>query len=216
MSRTCYRFSRDITEESIAAGLLQDNYARQQFLAEELTHRVKNTLATVLAIASQTFRGDAHKGPRDIFNRRIASLSNAYNLLTQASWSSTTIDRIVEGALTPYRTDTGRFSIGGPDYAVKPPQALTLALAINELATNAMKYGALSQPGGSVQLSWTASDGRLRLAWRESGGPAVTAPAHSGFGTRLITNLLARDFDGTVELRYDPAGLICELDAPAV
>jgi two-component sensor histidine kinase len=205
--------SRDITEEWKAAERQRENTERQQFLVEELTHRVKNTLATVLAVANQTFKDGIHKEARERFAGRIMTLSDAYKILSEASWSSTSISRVVESALFPYRSGTGRFAISGPEFELKPQQALTLALAVNELATNAIKYGALSQPSGRVEIAWTVTDA-LRFAWREAGGPAVAAPTRSGFGSRLIKNLLAKDFEGVVELRYDPEGLSCKLEAP--
>ncbi len=206
--------SRDITEEWQAAKIQQENIARSKFLAEELVHRVKNTLATVLALASQTFKGDEFKEQRASFNGRIQTLSDAYNLLTEHSWTATSMRAVVEGALAPFRTGTGRIAISGPDVEIKPAQALTLALAINELATNAAKYGALSVPGGTISLTWTI-DPLLRLEWIEAGGPAVTPPARIGFGSKLIKTLLAKDFGGTVDLDYRPAGVTCVLSAPA-
>jgi two-component sensor histidine kinase len=205
--------SRDITEEWKAAEIQKESIARSKFLSEELVHRVKNTLATVLALANQTFKGDQFKEQRTIFNGRIQTLSDAYNLLTEHSWTATSMRAVVEGALAPFRTGTGRITISGPDLEIKPAQALTLALAINELATNATKYGALSAPGGIVGLVWSI-DSMLRLEWIETGGPAVTPPARAGFGSRLIKTLLAKDFGGAVELNYDPAGVTCRLDAP--
>jgi two-component sensor histidine kinase len=205
--------SRDITDEWAAAELLRENLERQQFLTEELTHRAKNTLTTVLAMAEQTFRGDQYREPREAFGRRVRTLSEAYNILTEASWSSTSITGVVASALSPYRTGTGRFTISGPEYALKPNQALTLALALNELATNAMKYGALKEPSGKIKIEWSVVD-EFVFEWRESGGPQVVAPTRSGFGSRLIKNMLAGDFKGSVQLQYDPSGLVCKLNAP--
>jgi two-component sensor histidine kinase len=205
--------SRDITEEWKARQAQRENLERHVLLTQELTHRVKNTLATVLAIASQTFRGDTHKIPREAFMGRIKTMGDAYNILTEASWTSSSIKRVVEAALAPYRTGTGRFKIGGTDFDITPNQALILALAVNELATNAMKYGSLSVQGGKVDVSWSVTD-RLHFVWRESGGPQVTPPSRKGFGSVLIKTLLAGDFKGTVDLIYDPAGVICTLDAP--
>ena len=205
--------SRDVTEEWKAEEIQRENIARAKFLSEELVHRVKNTLATVLALANQTFKGEQFKEQRAVFNGRIQTLSDAYNLLTEHSWTATSIRAVVEGALAPFRTGTGRIAIDGPDLEIKPAQALTLALAINELATNATKYGALSAPGGTVSLAWSTDSG-LRLEWSEAGGPAVTPPTRAGFGSRLIKTLLAKDFGGTVDLRYEPGGVICRLDAP--
>jgi PAS domain S-box-containing protein len=210
--------SRDITEQWRAAQIHQENMERHKFLTEELTHRVKNTLATVMSIASLTFKGDAHKVPREIFNARIKTLSDAYNILSEASWNATAIGRVVESALAPYRSEEDRFTVGGPEHGLLPRQALTLALALNELATNAMKYGALSVPDGKVGVTWTIepTDGvsLLQFEWRESGGPPVTAPTHSSFGTRLIKTVLPSDFGGVVDVRYEPGGLVCALRAP--
>jgi two-component sensor histidine kinase len=206
--------SRDITEEWNATQRERESIERSKFLSEELVHRVKNTLATVLALANQTFKGEQYKEPRAVFNGRIQTLSDAYNLLTEHSWTATSMRAVVESALAPFRSGTGQIEIAGPDYEIKPAQALTLALAINELATNATKYGALSLPDGKVSVTWS-TDPALRLDWIETGGPAVTAPTRLGFGSRLIQNLLARDFGGAVDLRYDPAGVSCSLQAPA-
>ena len=205
--------SRDITEEWHAAQAVAEGVARHQFLTEELTHRVKNTLATVLAIANQSFRGDAYKTQRDIFNARIRSMSDAYNILTEASWTATVMTAVVESALAPYRT-SGQIAIAGPDHPINPKQALTLALAVNELATNAMKYGALSVASGRVDVRWSLAQSALQFEWRESGGPPVTAPLRAGFGSRVINSLLAGDFAGTVAVDYAPGGLVCVLQAP--
>lgn len=205
--------SRDITEEWNARALQQSLLDRQVLLTQELTHRVKNTLATVLAIANQTFRGDAHKDPREAFVGRIKTMGDAYNILTEASWQASSVRRVVEAALAPYRSGTGQIHIEGPDYDIAPNQALILALAVNELATNAVKYGALSVPNGKVDVSWTTTQ-EFRFTWRETGGPAVAAPTRKGFGSVLIKTLLAGDFRGTVDLDYDPTGVTCVLKAP--
>ena len=212
--------SRDITEEWRASKLLEESAEHQKFLTQELTHRVKNTLTTVLAIASQTFRGETFKEPRGIFNARIQTLSDAYNILSEASWSANSINQVVEIALAPYRTDDNRISLTGPSHNILPKQALTMAVAINELATNAMKHGALSAPSGKVDVSWSivANDGAaptFHFQWQESGGPIIAPPTRSGFGSRLIKTMLASDFGGTVNVSYDPTGFLCVLKAPA-
>jgi len=206
--------SRDMTEEWKAAEMQKESIVRAKFLGEELVHRVKNTLATVLALANQSFKGDEFKAQRAVFQGRIQTLSDAYNLLTERSWSATSMRAVVEGALAPYRTGSGRIAIEGPDFEIAPGQALTLALAINELATNATKYGALSAttPHARVTITWSTQP--MRLEWRESGGPAVAPPTRTGFGSRMIKTLLAKDFGGSVELTYDPSGIVCRLEAP--
>jgi PAS domain S-box-containing protein len=173
--------SRDITEEWEASRAQAANLERQIFLTQELTHRVKNALATVLAIARQTFKDDVHKAPREVFDGRIQTLSDAYNILTEASWTSGSMRRVVESALAPYRGGQGHFTISGPDLEIRPHQALTLALAINELATNAMKYGALSTAQGRVTVIWTVTPAPekplLRFEWRNRKARRSSLPA---------------------------------------
>jgi two-component sensor histidine kinase len=208
--------SRDITEEWNAAELEKKNAERQHFLKEELQHRVKNTLTTVMAIAGRTFRGAVHALPLQIFSERLITLDKAHEALTASDWDRAAMREIVEGALAPHRTGEGRFTIGGPDLDLNPRQALALALAVNELATNAQKYGALSVPAGTVRIAWTKEDETFRLSWQEAGGPAVTKPARQGFGTGVVTTMLAEDFGGKVDLSYEPAGLSYVLTSPLV
>lgn len=208
--------SRDITEEWKSEKHLRESLERQALLSAELSHRIKNTLAMVGAIANQTMRGDSVSDARTAFAARLMTLSHAHDILTQTSWSSAPIRDVLEGALAPHRSGHGKFTLDGPNVMLLPKQALALAVATHELATNAAKYGALSADG-SVQLSWTDSDDRFSFKWRELGVPSVvTAPTKKGFGSRLIEKMLASDFGGTVEVTYDADGLRCELHAPAL
>jgi two-component sensor histidine kinase len=210
--------SRDITEEWNATELLKKNAERQHFLTAELQHRVKNMLATVMAIANRTFRGEAHEVPRTVFGARLMTLSQAHDALTESNWDRAAIVKIIKGALEFHQFDRDRVVVAGPDLDLDPKQALALALAINELATNASKYGALSNPSGIVRVSWSCKAAEPGPAfvfeWREIGGPAVVAPSREGFGTRVIKSSLADDFGGAVELTYEPAGFVCTLTAP--
>ncbi len=210
--------SRDITEEWNAAELLKKNAERQHFLTEELQHRVKNTLATVMAIANRTFRGDVHEAPRLVFASRLMTLSQAHDALTASNWDRAGIVGIIKGALEPHQLGHDRVLVAGPDLDLGPKQALALALAINELATNASKYGALSKPSGGIHVSWSrekaGENPAFVFVWRETGGPAVVAPSRERFGTRVIKTSLADDFGGSVELAYEPAGFVCMLTAP--
>lgn len=206
--------SRDITEEHNAAEAQKTFLARQKFLTDELAHRLKNTLTTVLAISNQTFRDTALAEHRQIFEARIQTLNAGYELLNESNWSASLTRRIVESALKPYRSGEGRFSISGPDYHLPPVQALALALALNELATNALKYGALSAAAGKVDIAWAVKDGVFEFAWRESGGPDVSPPTRTSFGSRLIKTMLAADFGGTVDVAYERTGVVCTLRAP--
>ena len=185
----------------------------QQLLINELNHRVKNTLAIVQGIAQQTFR-DAAADPRHAFEGRLSALSAAHNILTRQSWESASLAEIVAQAIEPYRDRAGVFEIAGPDLALQPKTAVSLALALHELATNAVKYGALSTPAGRVELRWQVDAGRLRLMWCERGGPPVVPPTRRGFGSRMIERGLAVELGGEVKIDFERQGLVCTIDAP--
>ena len=191
----------------------------RELLINELNHRVKNTLATVQSIAAQTLRSRAvPEGAREDFEARLIALSEAHNLLTRANWESATLGDVIEVALRPHRAQEGdRFMIEGPVTRLGPKTALAMAMAVHELATNAIKYGALSNETGRVSLSWRveAAEGvrRFRFQWREIGGPPVTPPKRRGFGSRLIERGLAAEFAGDVRLDFEPEGLVCTIDA---
>ena len=192
----------------------------QRLLTGELQHRVKNTLALVQAIASQTFRNATDLGAaREAFAARLISLGRAHDILTQASWTAAPIADVVEGALTVHRqAGPSRIRLSGPNVLLAARPALALALALHELATNAAKYGALSNATGSVDLRWhVVHDGdapRFCLTWSELGGPPILAPpSRRGFGSRLIERSFAAEVGGEVRLTYAPTGLTCRLEA---
>ena len=189
---------------------------QQQLLSAELQHRVKNTLAMVSAIALQTLRGDDIAERRRAFSARLEALAHAHDLLTISTWQSAPMQSMVEAALTPHMSEVSRFTIDGINVELTAKQALSMSLTIHELATNAAKYGAMSVPNGKVDISWVADpqSQEFRFTWRESDGPPVRAPERSGFGTRLITRVLAADFGGEVDLLYAPDGVLCRLKAP--
>lgn len=200
--------SVDVTERKLAE-------QHQKLLVNELNHRVKNTLATVQAIAWQSFRaGGMAKSARETFEGRIFALAAAHDVLTGRNWESGSIAQIVAGAVAPHDPGGGRFTLGGPAGHLDPKTAVALALAIHELATNAVKYGALSTPSGRVDVTWTLDERRLHLTWRESGGPVVREPTEKGFGARLLEHGLTEQLQGKVSLMFDPQGVICVLDAP--
>jgi PAS domain S-box-containing protein len=185
----------------------------QRLLINELNHRVKNTLAIVQGIAQQSFKGEAAApGAREAFEGRLAALSAAHNVLTQQNWESASVRDIVQDAVAPYRSD--RFQIMGPEIRLPPKTSVSLALALHELSTNALKYGALSAPEGQVHIAWSSIDGRLNLIWRETGGPEVVEPRRRGFGTRMIERGLAAEFGGKVSIQFLPEGVVCSVDAP--
>jgi two-component sensor histidine kinase len=190
----------------------------RELLINELNHRVKNTLATVQSIAAQTLRTSTVEAEvRDRIDARLIALSDAHNLLTEHNWEGTTLDRVVEMALRPHRSDREeRFEVHGPEVQLSPKTALAIAMALHELATNAIKYGALSNEEGQVSLSWqiAAAEGekRLHVVWSEQGGPPVTPPSRRGFGTRLIERGLAAELGGSVQLSYPVSGVTCIID----
>ncbi|AWN37694.1 PAS domain S-box protein [Methylobacterium radiodurans] len=193
----------------------------QRLLTGELQHRVKNTLALVQAIASQTLRGATNpEGARDALAARLISLGRAHDILTQASWTEAPIPDVVEGALCPHRpAGTSRIRTGGPNVLLAAKPALSLALALHELATNAAKYGALSNATGVVSVRWYvvhADDApRFCLNWSELGGPTVSGPpVRRGFGSRLIERSFAAEVGGEVEMTYAPTGFTCRLEVP--
>jgi two-component sensor histidine kinase len=209
--------SRDITEEHKATLALDEASERQQMLTRELEHRIKNTLTTVSAIANQTLQGEQYADVRHAFVSRMIALGHAHDILTRTSWAAAPIEQVVEGALAPHRTKEKRIHVSGPDVALEPRQALSLALAVHELATNATKYGALSNQNGAINISWSNGDAAhpgFQFLWDETGGPVVSPPTSKGFGSRLIERILAGDFGGEVEMQYRPEGLKCELRSP--
>jgi two-component sensor histidine kinase len=209
--------SRDITEQWKAVSELKEAAERQKILTGELEHRIKNTLAMVGAIASQTMRGESVAAAREAFSARLMTLSRAHDILTRGSWAGASIADVVGGALAPHRSGQARIHFGGPNLDLSPKQALAIAMAVHELATNAVKYGALSTDG-KVDIVWSQVPGdevpSFRFTWTESGGPRVVEPAAKGFGSRLIERILANDFGGKVTTSYKPEGVVCQLIAP--
>jgi two-component sensor histidine kinase len=206
------------------AGTIQDISDRkaaergQQILIAELNHRVKNMLAVVQAIAHQTFRGTSDQAAAQTFSGRLSALAAAHNSLTQSSWAAAQVHDIAVSVLDHLGRESGRVQIEGPRDAEVPPQlAVNIAIALHELATNAIKYGALSVPSGRVQLSWSIirhSEPRLHIRWLELDGPEVEPPRREGFGTRMLRRLLASQLDGSVRLDFNPGGLDCAIEAP--
>jgi len=184
----------------------------QRLLIDELDHRVKNLLAIVSGVAQQTLKG-VDPEVRRAFEGRLGALSAAHNLLTRRSWESAPIDAVIAdtlAAVAPAR----EVAVDGPRVLLPPKTAVSLAMAVHELATNALKYGGLSVREGSVSVRWTIGEGRLRLEWREDGGPAVETPKHRGFGTRMIERALAAELGGDVRIDFRPEGVVCTIDAP--
>jgi PAS domain S-box-containing protein len=208
------RIVQDITERKEAE-------QRQKLLVDELNHRVKNTLATVQSLATQTAHGtDSPAAFRRAFEGRLIALSQAHDQLTRRHWKSADLRDIVAGATAPYIGRThDQIAASGEDITVTPRAALTLALAFHELTTNAVKYGALSKPGGRIEVHWKIVRGQsepplLWIEWRELGGPPVAAPTRQGFGSRFVEGSIKVELRGTARLHFDPAGLRCTMQVP--
>lgn len=196
---------RNIRDEKIAE-------ERQRLLINELNHRVKNTLATVQSVAWQTFKGiDSEAFER--FNGRLAVLSKAHSILTNSSWHRAPVRNIVTAAIEPFGAE--RFELEGPDCEVHPKVTVSLSMVLHELATNAVKHGSLSVGSGSVRIQWTCRHSEdaveLDLKWEERGGPPVSKPTRTGFGSRLIERQLGLEFGGSATLDFQEQGLVCRM-----
>jgi two-component sensor histidine kinase len=189
----------------------QRAHQRQQLMINELNHRVKNTLFTVQSLARQSLGRPADSPGLQAFNERLMALARAHDLLTQSVWEGADLKEILEETLEPY---LDRTVLAGPSAALTPNAALALSMVFHELGTNAVKYGALSVPEGSVTVVWHVDPGalhRLTLHWEERGGPPVSPPARKGFGSRLIAASLKSDLAGEARVDYRPSGLVCVL-----
>jgi PAS domain S-box-containing protein len=191
---------------------------RLRQMINELNHRVKNTLSTVQAIARQCLRG-VHPAIWHTLEGRLLALAAVHDVLTRESWRGAGLQEIVAGALAPFGgIDDGHFVVSGPPLILRSSAALSLALGLHELSTNALKYGALSTPNGRVEIHWEISSGTralLRLIWTERDGPPILLPSRKGFGAGIVQRGLAQDLRGTVRLSFDdPRGVVCTIEAP--
>lgn len=210
----------DVTEQKRAE-------TRQKLLINELNHRVKNTLATVQSLAVQSFHRitpdtDSIANARRTFEARLFALARGHDVLTRENWEGACLGEVINEAFAAYRRlhpDGGdAIEIDGPDLWITPPMVLSLSMALHELCTNALKYGALGVPGGQARISWSTVPSptvpRLHLRWEERGGPPVSSPSRKGFGSRLIQDGLARELNGSAQIVYEPTGVICTIDVP--
>jgi two-component system CheB/CheR fusion protein len=194
--------------------------AQRSLLLRELSHRVKNALATAQALAMETLRtAPSLEAFRDSFVERLLGLARTHDLLTRGEWQDALLSAVLEAELAPYQgAERPRWTAHGPAVLLSPNAALALGMAFHELAINAAKYGALSVPGGQVDVRWrtrkVAEGRRLLLSWIESGGPPVTPPRRQGFGTRLIGDGLGFELDGEAKLEFPPQGVRCTIDIP--
>jgi PAS domain S-box-containing protein len=207
----------DIALRKQAEGEQQRYQSQLRLLINELNHRVKNTLATVQSMAAQTMRGEPDPlVAYEKFEARLMGLSQVHEVLTREIWHGADLQEVAERALSPFGSQaSGQVSVHGPAVWLQPGAALNMALVFHELATNAVKYGALSVDTGRVDLAWTlsATGDRVRLTWVETGGPPVAPPTRKGFGSRLIERGLRGELRGSVSMDYLPSGLCCTMEA---
>lgn len=203
----------DIQDALAAASReLKAREERQGVMINELNHRVKNTLATVQALARQTF-GKVENAPVEVFTERLIALSGAHDLLTRTGWREADLGDLLQVCT---RAHGDRVEMSGPPVPLNPHTAVALSMVFHELATNSAKYGALSVPTGRIQIDWTikADAERLSITWRETGGPTVTPPSKAGFGTRLIDGSIRRELKGEPRFDFRPEGLVFETTLP--
>jgi PAS domain S-box-containing protein len=200
----------DISERKMA-----ENH--RQLLLNELNHRVKNTLATVQSIAAQSFRRDTDNENYQWFEGRLIALSKAHDVLSRENWQAADLREVIEQVAAPFQVSgLQRFITDGPAQPLRPKQALSLAMALHELCTNAAKYGALTSEAGHVCISWQVlhrdAGPTLQFQWREVGGPAVMPPLRKGFGSRLLERGLGRELNADVRLSYLTEGVVCDIE----
>lgn len=204
------KIARDIRDRKEAE-------AAREFLLREIKHRVKNMLSVVQAIASQTFR-NAPRSELTAFIDRVQVLASSHDLLTQHNWQSAGITQIVQMVLLPFLEPLDqRVKTDGTPVQLSPNKTLLLSMALHELATNAVKYGALSNDGGTVELTWSevalGEQRLLSMSWRERNGPLVAAPQSAGFGTQMITRAFHSE-KGSASFEYPSDGLVCTMTLP--
>jgi two-component sensor histidine kinase len=190
---------------------MREHEARQKLLLDELNHRVKNTLASVQSVAVQTLNDSKGMAEaRRLFLDRLMALSATHNLLVRHEWEGASLHELIDEALKPYGQ---AYAYAGPDVQLDANLAVSLGMALHELATNALKHGAWSG-GGRVDIAVTTTETVLNFIWHESGGPPVPEPGKRGFGSRLLERGVASEVDGDVTLDFAPGGLICMIQAP--
>lgn len=193
--------------------------AESRRLIQELNHRVKNTLATVQSIVSQALHSAEDRTTLEkTIEARLSALSRSHDLLSRENWTGANLRDVIDEALGPFlgvAAEPARISISGPDVRLSPKTALALGIGFNELATNAVKYGALSNQAGAVHVDWTINKSkggrRLYLRWEERGGPEVKAALRKGFGTRMIEQGLKHELGGSSAIEFLPMGVVCTL-----
>ena len=198
---------RDITER-------KRKETQIALLTREVDHRSKNLLALVQATIHLS-NGDTPEAIKASIAGRVQALSNAHSLLVRSRWEGAALDRLVREELAPYLKDgDSQARVCGPKIMLEPEAAQSIAVALHELTTNAVKYGALSVPSGNVKVKWQSASNRLAICWIETAGPPVKAPSRQGFGTRVIEQMIRLQLKGEVRFDWRRGGLICEINIP--
>jgi PAS domain S-box-containing protein len=196
----------------------KEELAQSHLLIDELNHRVKNTLSTVQSIVWQALRDRADPAEiREAIESRLFALSRSHDLLSRENWKAASLFDVITDAMEPFVNVDGRsarFIAEGPNISFLPKVTLALGIALNELATNAVKYGAFSDDVGSIRAIWTLAADRLILRWEEKNGPLVVPSARKGFGSWVLQHGLAHELDGAVDLAYPATGVVCVMDFP--
>ena len=204
-------------EDRRAFAIQAEQVAIRSTLTRELNHRVKNTLANVISIISLTKRGAADIDSYvEALTGRVRAISATHDILTNSQWAATPLRAVINAEMAPYFAfEDSRLDIAGPEVVLAPNDALSLGLAIHELATNATKYGALSVPDGKVSITWTREDlEKVKIIWQETQGPEVAKPQKSGFGTNLIEKIISYELNSKVALDFLDEGVRCEIIVP--
>ncbi len=193
--------------------------AQQKALIDEVNHRVKNTLATVQAFAAQTLRNAVSPEMRDAFEARLMALSRVHDQLSRQQWESAELEAVLKDVFAPHRGERGdRIRLGGSPVRLPPRTALSLAMVLHELTSNAARYGALSAPQGVLTVTWrlseTGAKQMLHIAWSEDGGPRAEKPAKQGFGLKLLERGIGKELGGQSHIAFTPDGVRCTIDVP--
>lgn len=205
--------TRKLTESQRLLDERREADRRQRVLQRELAHRMKNTLAMVQAVVTQSLRNASSlEEAAHSAGERIEALGRAQDMLTESNWETADIRDVVKAAIGPHLDGGSRFEVAGPGVDLSAQQGMGLALAIHELATNAAKYGALSNEDGHIRVTWDLSaEGAFGFHWTEANGPPVAQPTRRGFGTRLTERVVPTYFQGKASLNYEPAGVVYHL-----
>lgn len=199
---------RALAEQRKAADL-------RAMLVRELQHRVKNTLTTVQAVVGQSLRNAGSlEAARGVISDRLVTMGRAHDIFSESAWHAAPLDDVITAAIAGGGVEGARYKVGGPEVALSARAALGMALVLHELNTNAIKFGALSNPTGTVMIDWTVDDGQLSFAWREVGGPEVVPPTRKGFGSRVIASALGSEVRGASRIDYPASGVRWSLNAP--